>query len=62
MACGGTGAEVVIAYLCLAQSHSYAQRFHNIENNLGDAQESAKKNFLKKVLMEEKLLSFIGTK
>ena len=62
MGCGGTGAEAVIAHLCLGQFHSLAQNFHKQEKNLGDVQDSVKKKFIEKVLMEKKLPSIIGTK
>lgn len=62
MGCGGTGAEAIIGHLCLGQCHSFAQHFHKLEKNLGDAQESVKKKFLEKALIDEKLLSISGTK
>ena len=62
MGCGGTGVESVIAHLCLAQNHNFAQYFHKLEKNFGSAQESVKDESFEKVLIKEKTLSIVGTK
>ena len=45
MGAGGTGAEAIIAHLCLGHSQSFAQYFHKLENILGNAEESVKNMF-----------------
>ena len=54
MACGGTGAEAVIAHLCLGQNQNFAQYFHKLEKIIGSAQESVKNESIEKALIEEK--------
>ena len=48
MACGGTGAEAVIAHLCLGQNQNFAQYFHKLEKIIGSAQESVKNESIEK--------------